>query len=385
VITGLAIGLTAAAYTPARGDLEEASGLFRQFREEPTPDLARTAAVGLTRTLSPNDRLQRFYHPWTSYVIVPLFALANAGVVIDGEFLRRAATSPITLGIVLGYVVGKPVAVVSASWAIARLTHGRLQPAVGWASVAGSGTIAGIGFTVSFLIATLAFDGDDLAEAKIGVLAAAAIASAATWVVFRITALLPPDRRTEALFGRVEQLVDLSVAVDPDRDHVRGPEDATVTVVEYGDFQCPYCGQAEPAVRAVLGESDVRFVWRHLPLPDVHPQAELAAQASEAAAEQGKFWEMHDLLLDRQDHLMKTDLLSYAEELGLDVQRFGKELYKHVHAGRVGQDVESADISGVSGTPTFFVNGLRHYGAFDSASLTQAVATARDRARIRRP
>ena len=384
VITGLVIGLTAAAYTPARGDLEEASGLFRQFREEPTPDLARTAAVGLTRTLSPNDRLQRFYHPWTSYVIVPLFALANAGVAIDGSFLRRALTSPITLGIVLGYVVGKPVAVVSASWAIARLTHGRLQPAVGWASVAGSGTIAGIGFTVSFLIATLAFDGDHLAEAKVGVLAAAATASAATWVVFRITALLPPDRRTEALFGRAEQLVDLSVDVDPDRDHVRGPVDATVTVVEYGDFQCPYCGQAEPAVRAVLGESEVRFVWRHLPLADVHPQAELAAQASEAAAEQGKFWEMHDLLLARQHHLMKTDLLSYAEELGLDVPRFGKELYKHVHAGRVGQDVESADISGVSGTPTFFVNGLRHYGAFDAPSLTQAIATARDRARVRR-
>ena len=382
VVTGLVIGLTAAAYTPARGDLEEASGLFRRFREEPTPDLARSAAVGLTRTLSPNDRLQRFWHPWTSYVIVPLFALANAGVVIDADFLRRAVTSPITLGIVLGYVVGKPVAVVSASWAIARLTHGRVQPAVGWASVVGSGTIAGIGFTVSFLIAALAFEGDDLAEAKVGVLAAAAIASAATWVVFRITALLPQDRRTEALFGRAEQLVDLADAVDPERDHVRGPVDATVTLVEYGDFQCPYCGQAEPAVRAVVGESDVRFVWRHLPLPDVHPQAELAAQASEAAAEQGKFWEMHDLLLDRQDHLMKQDLLGYAEELGLDVPRFGKALYKHVHAGRVGQDVESADISGVSGTPTFFINGRRHYGAYDAATLTQAVATARDRARI---
>ncbi len=200
--------------------------------------------------------------------------------------------------------------------------------------------------------------------------------------MFRVTALLPPERRTEALFGRAEQLVDLSFAVDPERDHIRGPRDAAVTVVEYGDFQCPYCGQAEPAVRALLGESDVRFVWRHLPLADVHPQAELAAQAAEAAAEQGKFWEMHDLLLDRQDHLLKPDLLAYAEELGLDVQRFGKALYKHVHAERVGQDVESADISGVSGTPTFFVNGLRHYGSFDAASLTGAIASARDRARI---
>jgi protein-disulfide isomerase len=235
---------------------------------------------------------------------------------------------------------------------------------------------------VSFLIATLAFGGDRLAEAKIGVLAAAAIASAATWVVFRVTALLSPDRRTEALFGRAEDLIDLSDDVDPDRDHIRGPLDAAVTLVEYGDFQCPYCGQAEPAVRALLGEADVRFVWRHLPLPDVHPQAELAAQAAEAAAEQGRFWEMHDLLLAHQDHLMKPDLLRYAEQLGLDVPRFGKDVYKHVHAGRVGQDVESADLSGVSGTPTFFVNGRRHYGAFDVASLTQAIATARARARI---
>ena len=215
IVSGLAIGLTAPAYTPAREDLEQASGLFRQFREEPTPELARTAVVGLRRTLSPNDRLQRIYHPWTSYVIVPLFALANAGIAIDGSFLRSAMTSPIILGIVLGYAVGKPVAVICASWVISRMTHGRLQPAVGWAAVTGSGTIAGIGFTVAFLIASHAFDGDRLAEAKFGVLLAAAVAAAATWIVFRITALLSVDRRAVALHGRAEQLVDLAVDVDP--------------------------------------------------------------------------------------------------------------------------------------------------------------------------
>jgi Na+/H+ antiporter NhaA len=382
VVTGLAIGLAAEAYTPVRDELEQASGLFRQFREEPTPELARTARRGLALTLSPNDRLQRFYHPWSSFVIVPLFALANAGIVVNGTFLRHASRSPITIGIVLGYVVGKPVAVVSASWVIARLTHGRVQPAVGWAAVAGSGTIAGIGFTVSFLIATLAFHGDELAEAKLGVLVAAAIAAAATWLVFRITESLPADRRAVALFGRADQLVDLAVDVDPDRDHIRGNPDAAVTLVEYGDFQCPFCGQAEPAVRSLVGDDDVRFVWRHLPLGDVHPEASIAAQAAEAAAEQGAFWEMHDLLLSHQDHLRKPDLIGYAEELGLDVELFGKQLYSHAHAGRVGQDVESADISGVSGTPTFFVNGRRHYGAFDAATLTAAVLAARDRARI---
>jgi Na+/H+ antiporter NhaA len=382
VVAGLAIGLVAPAYTPAREDLEQASGLFRRFREEPTPDLARTAVVGLRRALSPNDRLQRFFHPWSSYVVVPLFALANAGIEIDGSFVGRAMSSPITLGVVLGYAVGKPVAVISASWAISRMTHGRVQPAVGWAAVTGSGTIAGIGFTVSFLIASLAFDGERLAEAKFGVLLAGAIAAAATWIVFRVTALIGEARRAVALHGRAEQLVDLAVDVDPERDHVRGPQDASVTVVEYGDFQCPYYGRAEPAVRAILGDAGVRFVWRHLPLGDVHPDAELAAQAAEAAGAQGRFWEMHDLLLADQDHLRKPDLLAYAEQLGLDVSRFEKELYSHAHLARVGQDVESADISGVSGTPTFFVDGRRQYGAFDAASLTSAIAAARARHRI---
>jgi Na+/H+ antiporter NhaA len=382
VVAGLAIGLAAPAYTPARRDLEEASGLFRQFREEPTPDLAQSAVVGLRRALSPNDRLQRSLHPWSSYVIVPLFALANAGIAIDQSFLGHAMRSPITLGILLGYVVGKPVAVISASWAISRMTHGRVQPAVGWAAVAGSGTIAGIGFTVSFLVASVAFSGESLAEAKLGVLVAAALAAAATGVVFRVTALLGEDRRAVALMGRAELLVDLAVDVDPERDHVRGPVDAAVTVVEYGDFQCPYCGQAEPAVRDVLGDADVRFVWRHLPLTDVHPDAHLAAQAAEAAGEQGRFWEMHDLLLAHPDHLRKPELVSYAEQLGLDVARFQKQLYAHAFIARVAQDVESADLSEVSGTPTFFVNGQRQYGAFDPASLTSAVAAARTRDRI---
>jgi protein-disulfide isomerase len=291
--------------------------------------------------------------------------------------------------------VGKPLAVTSASWAISRMTRGRMQPAVGWASVTGSGAIAGIGFTVAFLVAARAFKGEDLAEAKFAVLLAAALAAVATWTVFRITALLDEDRRTVALHGRAELLVDLAVAVDPERDHVRGPMNAAVTVVEYGDFQCPYCGQAEPAVRAVcgqaepvvhavLGDADVRFVWRHLPLADVHPEAELAAQAAEAAGDQGRFWEMHDLLLDHQDRLLKPDLLGYAVQLGLDLARFEKELQSHVHQARVAQDVESADMSGVSGTPTFFVNGRRQYGTFDPAALMSAVQAARARDRIRR-
>ncbi|WP_279582953.1 Na+/H+ antiporter NhaA [Fodinicola feengrottensis] len=271
----------------------------------------------------PPARLQHFYLPWTSYLIVPLFGLANAGIVINGDFLVRAYTTPITLGILFGYVLGKPVAILGMSWLLSRLSGGRIKPTVGWASVAGTGTIAGIGFTVSLLIATLAFSGPQLAEAKLGVLSTMIVAPLLTWVVFRITALLPENRRAVALLGDAEQLLDLLVPVDPDRDHIRGPADASVTVVEYGDFQCPYCGQAEVAVREdLLVDDDVRYVWRHLPLTDVHPQAQLAAEAAEAAAAQGAFWPMHDLLLARQDKLRIMDLMKYAEEQGLDKQRF---------------------------------------------------------------
>jgi len=175
---------------------------------------------------------------------------------------------------------------------------------------------------------------------------------------------------------------DLIPAVDLDEDHVRGPVDAPITVIEFGDFECPHCGRAEPVVRDLLEDMDVRYVWRHLPLTDVHPQAQLAAEASEAAAEQGAFWEMHDLLLTHQDELRGADLMRYAEELGLDTARFHDELKRSVHQGRVAQDVESADLSGVSGTPTFFVNGQRHYGAFDMGSLSAAIRTARQQLRL---
>ncbi|MER7001631.1 Na+/H+ antiporter NhaA [Dactylosporangium sp. NPDC000555] len=382
VVSGLAIGLTATAYTPARGALEAASGLFKLFREQPTAELARSASLGLTQTLSPNERLQRMYHPWSSFLIVPLFGLANAGIPIDGPFLVRAFTSPITLGVLAGYVLGKPIAVAGTTWLVTRLSGRRVRPGAGWAAVLGSGTIAGIGFTVSLLIASLAFTGDELAEAKLGVLAAAVLASLGTWVVYRVTALLPKPRRARALLGDADVLVDLIPPVDVTVDHVRGAADASVTVVEYGDFQCPYCGQAEPVVRELLADADLRYVWRHLPLTDVHPQAQLAAEAAEAAAAQGAFWPMHDLLLDHQDELKPMDLVRYAEGLGLDRQRFHEDLIDHVHAARIAQDLESADLSGVSGTPTFFINGRRHYGAYDIATLTEAVKVARIRAVI---
>jgi Na+/H+ antiporter NhaA len=381
VVVGLALGLLTYARPAARGDLERASDLFRSFREQPTAELARSARAGVWTAISPNDRLQQLYHPWTSHLIVPLFALANAGVTISAGSLSAALRSPITLGILLGYGLGKPLGVVGGSWLTSRLSRGRLRPAVGWVAVAGGGTIAGIGFTVSLLVVTLAFTGRSLEEAKLGILAAALWSSTVTWLLFRLVALLPKPLRIRALLGGADELVDLAVPVDDQVDHVRGPLEAPVTLVEYGDFECPYCGQAEPVVRELLAEvGDVRYVWRHLPLIDVHPRAQLAAEASEAAAGQGAFWPMHDLLFEHQEALAPADLVRYAAELGLDVPRFAADLRRHAGTSRVAQDLESADLSNVSGTPTFFVNGRRHYGAYDIDVLTALVRTAHARA-----
>jgi Na+/H+ antiporter NhaA len=378
VVVGLAMGLAVRAHPAARTDLERASDLFRTFREQPTPELARSASVGLSSALSPNERLQLLYHPWTSYGIVPLFALANAGIVITGSFLAQGYTSPVTLGILLGYVVGKPAGVTGASWLLTRLSRGRLRPPVGWAAVTGTGTIAGIGFTVSILIATLAFTGRQLQDAKLGVLSTVVAATALSWLLFRATAVLPPRLQIRALLGSAETITDLGAPVDPGRDHVRGPASAPVTIVEYGDFECPYCGQAEPAVRELLaGHGDVRYVWRHLPLNDVHPHAQLAAEAAEAAAGQGAFWPMHDLLLRHQDALQPRDLAGYASEIGIDPGQFRDYLTRRAGAGRVAEDVDSADLSGVAGTPTFFINGRRHYGRYDIDALTTAVQAAK--------
>jgi Na+/H+ antiporter NhaA len=383
VVLGLAVGLIAIAYPAGRGELERATDLFRRFREQPTPELARTARAGLRAAVSPNARLQSLYHPWTSYVIVPLFALANVGIAIDGGFLSRAYSSPITLGILFAYVLGKPIGISGMSWLVTRLSRERLRPPVGWAAVAGGGAIAGIGFTVSLLIATLAFHGEQLKQAKLGVLSAAACAALLTWLVLRATALLPRRARIRALFGTSQTLVDLAVPVDPERDHIRGPTEGPVTVVEYGDFECPYCGRAEPVVRELLGDfADVRYVWRHLPLSDVHPNAQLAAEAAEAAAHQDAFWEMHDLLLDHQDDLQPRDLLAYAERLGLDLERFRDDLSEQAGASRVEEDVDSADRSGVTGTPTFFINERRHDGAYDLETLSAAVRAAGARSLI---
>jgi Na+/H+ antiporter NhaA len=384
LIAGLAVGLVTSAYPPARSELERATELTRSFREQPTPELARSAQLGVSSAISANERLQYRLHPWTSFVIVPLFALANAGIHVDADLLGDAVTSPISLGILFGYVIGKPFGILAGTWIATRSWAVGIRPSLSWPVIFGGGAVGAIGFTVSLLIATIAFEGRELEEAKVGILATAIVAALLSWVVFRVIARLPAQMRARQMLGTADDLLDLSEDVDPERDHIRGPEGAPVTLIEYGDYECPYCGQAEVVIRGLLDEfgDELRYVWRHLPLNDVHPNAQMAADAAEAAAAQGAFWRMHDRLLAAQDELSARDLRRHAEELGLDVERFWDDLRRGAHDDRIAEDVASADTSGVAGTPSFFINGRRHQGSYDLATLSAAVRSARNRARL---
>jgi Na+:H+ antiporter, NhaA family len=166
-------------------------------------------------------------------------------------------------------------------------------------------------------------------------------------------------------------------AVQPARDHVRGAVDGRVTLIEYGDFQCPYCGDAYPVVRELLTDFQwLRFVFRHMPLPDLHPRAPAAAEAAEAAGAQGRFWDMHDRLFENQHSLSDEQLREHAAVLGLDVDRFARDLREGVHAERVAEDLRSGAQSGIPSTPRFFVNGAIHLGSANEPELRRVIEAA---------
>lgn len=373
-IAGVIIGLAISAKPPVRQDLERATAITRLFREQPTAELARSAKLYVQNAVSENERLQFGLHPWTSFLIVPIFALANAGVTLSSELLEDAATSPVTIGIICALVFGKLFGIGLTTLVAAHPRLGRLPLPVEIPPVFGAAALCGIGFTLSLFIAEIAFEGRTLDEAKVGILFAAVASTVLGAVLIAITNRMTASGRKSSVTPSA-LLEDLAKPVDFDRDHIRGPKGARVTLLEYGDYECIYCGRAENTVRALLERFDdeLTYVWRHLPLQDVHPRAQLASEAAEAAAAQGKFWEMHDLMIGHQSDIEIRDLRRYAKEIGLDLDRFWEDLRSRDFAERVAEDVESADESLVTGTPSFFINGRRHEGAYDIDTLTAKV------------
>ena len=370
-LAGVGVALLIPVFTPQRQTVEAAVQEIRAFRQSPNSEYARSATRSLRESISINERLQTAFGPYVSFAVLPLFALANAGVRLDGGTIAAAARSPLTWGVIVGLVLGKLIGITGATALVRATGLGELAPGLTLRRVAGGAALSGIGFTISLFIIDLAIgDPAKQDEARVGVLVASVLAFAMGWAIFRITDRLSPPQAVGATLIR---------PVDPARDHIRGKPDAPLTLVEYGDYECPFCSRATGSideVRAHFGD-ELRYVWRHLPLVKVHPRAMDAALAAEAAGLQGKFFEMGPLMFKFQDYLEWEHLYRYADSIGCDIEQFDEDLRSSKVLHRVEDDVQDAELMDLNSVPTFFVNGKRHKGPWDSASLIRALEAGR--------
>jgi Na+/H+ antiporter NhaA len=366
-LAGVAVALLIPVFPPRRSDVERTAELTQAFRESPNPRYAAAVTRSLRESISINERIDAGWRPYISFGVLPIFALANAGVHVDGETLGAAVMSPIAWGIVAGLVGGKFLGIFGATWFVRAIGKGQLAPGLSLHRIAGGAALSGIGFTISLFLVPIAIDDPQTQDiARTAVLAASVLAFLLGWAILSIGDRLSPP-----------QAVGLKLArpVDPVRDHVRGSMDAPYEIVEYGDFECPFCSRATGSVDAVREHfgDQIRWVWRHLPLDHVHPHAQEAAQAAEAAALQQEFFPMAGKLFAHQDHLERDDLFRYAEMLGLDPDRFADDFASAKVLRHIQDDRLDAEIMDLNSTPTFFVNGYRHKGPYDSATLIRAV------------
>lgn len=366
-LAGVAVALLVPVYRPDRRDVEHALELARTFRQSPNTQYARAAANSLRESISINERLQSAYAPYVAYVILPLFALANAGVELRPEILMGAVTSALTWGIVVGLVVGKLVGVFGSTALLKVFKLGTFGPGLTLDRILGGAALCGIGFTISLFIVDIAIT-EPVAqnEARVGVLAASVIAFVIATIIFRISDAVRPD---------VDPGQTLVRPVDPARDHLFGDPGAPLTIVEYGDFQCGFCLKASGSIQEVVAElgDRLRYVWRHAPLTEYHPNALAGAEASEAASLQGRFFEFERGLFADQQNQRPSDIVRLARDLGLDVARFERDLMSPEVTGRVRDDMLDAEAMGITSVPTLFINGRRHVGPYDSGSLLRAL------------
>ncbi len=370
-LAGVAISLLIPVFSPRRGDVERTAELSQAFRESPNPTYAAAVTRSVRESLSINERVDSAWRPYIALGVLPLFALANAGVHFDGDTIRDAVTSPVTWGVIAGLVIGKLVGITGVTALLRALRWGELAPGLGLNRIAGGAALSGIGFTIALFLVPLAIDDAHTQDlARVGVLTASVLAFGLGWAVLTIGDRISPPHAVGARLNR---------AVDPARDHIRGPVDAPYTIVEYADFECPFCSRATgsvDAVRAHFGDR-IRWVYRHLPLDTVHPHATEAARAAEAASTQDRFFRYAPLLFARQDHLETDDLYAYAAELGLDMDRFDADIRSPEVARRVEDDRLDAELMDLHSTPTFFIGDRRHIGPYDSATLIAALEASR--------
>ncbi|MDF1478111.1 Na+/H+ antiporter NhaA [Leifsonia sp. H3M29-4] len=371
-LAGVAIALLLPIFRTRRTDLDRAQEHVRAFQMSPSADYARSAEDSLARAVSVNERAYRTLSPYITWLILPIFALANAGVRVTGDSLADAFSSRLTWGIIAGLVIGKIVAITASTWIVARVRPGAISPAVRMSHVLGLSMLAGMGFTISLFVAELAFDDPlDIGRAQIGVISASAIAALLGAIAFAVLSARErrnaPDRRR------------LVRPLDAGRDPVIGDADrAFVTVVEYGDFSSPFAPSAAEMGSEMAGRfgHDVVYTFRHLPLET--PLGRTVAAATEAAAAQGRFWEMRDQLLLDAPIETERQIRRAAAAAGLNLRRFEHDLANGVGLQRVDDDVIDAESMHLDRAPTFFIDGMRYDGPIDAASVNAAVGVVRD-------
>ena len=365
-LAGVAIGLAMPVYPPHREKVEAAMDAAVRFSRSPTPRRGRDAALRMARAVSVNERLHTLYAPVVNLVVVPVFALANAGVALDGPALRSAAASPVTWAVVVGLVGGKLLGITLGARASVALRLGRLAPGLHTRHLVAGGLVSGMGFTISLFIVDLALTDPTLrADARIGVLAASLLAALLATAAFALAARTDRHRRTAP-----DPLIR---PVDPARDHVRGDPGAPHRLTVYASFVFPDAGRAVETVdelRAELGDR-LLFTFRHLPTDD--PTAVEAAQAAQEAAAQGRFWPMHDALAARAGRLSSREVRRCAAEAGLNLDRLDDALRHGTHLARVTEDVTDAATMRLPGPPAFFVDDRRYDGPVDVDELRAAL------------
>lgn len=371
-LAGVAVALLLPIFRPRRDELRRAQDHVRAFHMSPTAGYARTAEDSLARSVSVNERAHHALAPYITWLILPVFALANAGVRITPESLADAFGNRLTWGIIAGLVGGKVLAISLSTWVLTRVRPGALGPGMHMSHVLGVSVLAGMGFTISLFVAEVAFaDPLDVSRAQIGVLTATVIAATLGSIVFMV--LSARERRRAPHRGRLLR------PLDPARDAVLGdPAQAVVTVVEYGDYATPYLPDAGEMRCEMTGRfgSEVVYTFRHLPLG--RPLSRAAAIATQAAARQGRFWQMRDALISEAPIQSERQIVRAAANAGLNLRRFALDRADPGVGRRVDEDIEDAEAMHLHTTPAYFIDCGRYDGSIDADSVNAAVREARD-------
>lgn len=372
-LAGVLIALLIPVYPPRRRDIEYAAVFFRNFRQAPTPDTARTVRNAVEFAIPLNQRLTEELTPFVNYAVVPLFALANAGVALTGGSLAATFISGLAWSVIGGLVIGKFAGIFLASAFVLRLLPAARLPGLDLPRIAGAAALSGMGFTISLLVVGIAIsDPVALGEARIGVLAGSLLALVIAWGVFRLG-----DRFSPLPVPAGERL---ERAVDPARDHLFGPAGAPATLVVYAAMDDTYRKDTVEAlkdVRVRLGD-DLCTVFRH---HAETPETMFAALALEAAGAQGKFRDMHEALVRFPGPIDEDSVTAVAASVGLDIEKFTDRVQRALDSDRVEDDNLDARAAEFPNTPVLFAQGRRIDGPLASGNLidtlTQVIALER--------